>query len=202
MEILYPIGTSYLCSQFINHDGTYCSDHPVYLFQTSIDNIALAVMFTTKVNPYTVHNKKGKSITFTACSTFRNERESEKVLQAEIYICEIDKLSLSEYTFKYPVKHSQSFFGCLELSLKEHLINPDFGIKSVHWYNNKNNVSDQEEIITKLLNFVKKINRTPGFTFPPEGITNCDYFQYKKEINSNKNITHNKKIFQERWGNK
>ena len=29
MKVLKPLGTCYLCSKFVNHDKTVCSDHPL-----------------------------------------------------------------------------------------------------------------------------------------------------------------------------
>ena len=203
MQITGILGTTYLCSQFVNHDGTLVSDHPLYLFSTDEPDIALAVMFTTRTNPYTTKWRTGNDIKFTCCSDHRNEIPTAKVFQSEVYIVDMSKATLkySEYTFKYFAYHSD-LLKALRNALREGIdSNLEFGITSVHSSEDKEDVENKEDVIKALLGYVDNVitKYTYNNVCPVYGPVNTTYSEYKKSMNEFSVKRNNKKIFYNRY---
>jgi len=203
MEIKRILGTTYLCSKFVNHDGTLVSDHPLYLFETDVPNIALAVMFTSKTNPFTTHWRDGKDLKFICCSDHRGEIPSTKVFQAEIYLVNMaDKgLKYSEYTFQNFLFNSD-LLKALKNALKEGLSTGyEFGIKSVHSYDVKEDVADKEEIMKTLLAYVESVISACAYAkhCPVYGPVNTTYDEVKKIRNEYSVKSNNQKVFDQRY---
>lgn len=205
MQITGILGTTYLCSKFVNHDGTLVSDHPLYLFSTDEKDIALAVMFTSKTNPFTTHWRDGKDLKFICCSDHKGEFPTAKVFQSEIYIVNMADSSLkySEYTFQNFLYHSD-LLKALRNALKEGL-NTEyaFGIQSVHNYNSKDDVEIKKEIMEMLLDYVNGIISACSYAkhCPNYGPVNTTYNEFKKFSNESTVKSANRKIFNDRYNN-
>lgn len=161
-------------------------------------------MFTTSSNPYTVNDVNNNPIFFRGCSTHVGEIENNRLFQAEIYLCPIvdiltKKIALSEYTFNKNNQYSRDMFRCLKESIDAFKKNPNYGIKSVHYFDNTQNIANQEEVINSLYELSNSLLENEQFCFPSKGLTNCTYKQYKKNNNSDTNRSHNKTIFRTRF---
>lgn len=203
MEIKRILGTAYLCSKFVNHDGTLVSDHPLYIFETDVPNIALAVMFTSKTNPFTTHWRDGNDLKFICCSDHIGEIPSMKVFQAEIYLVNMaDKnLKYSEYRFQNFLFNAD-LLKALKNALKEGLSTGcEYGIKSVHSYDVKDDVSDKEEIMKSLLAFIEPIVSACAYAknCPEYGPVNTTYDEVKKIRNEYSVKYNNQKVFDQRY---
>lgn len=203
MNITRILGTTYLCSKFVNHDGTLVSDHPLYLFETDIPGIALAVMFTSKTNPFTTHWRDGKDLKFICCSDHAGEFPTNKVFQSEIYLVNMqDKnLKYSEYTFQNFLYHSD-LLKALRNALREGLSTEfKYGITSVHSYDVKEDVENKAEIMNTLLAYVDEIITKCMYAkhCPNYGPVNTTYNEFKKFSNESVVKSANKKIFDKRY---
>lgn len=161
-------------------------------------------MFTTSSNPYTVKDINGNPILFKGCSNFIREVESDRLFQAEIYLCpksKIDqgKIALSDYTFNKVTQYSKNMFICLKNSIEQYLMNSNYGIKSVHFYDETANIFNQIELLNSLYRLTIDVLNDDNYSFPTRGIVNCDFRQYRKNKNSNNNTSHNKRIFATRF---
>lgn len=160
-------------------------------------------MFTTSSNHYTVKDRKGNPIYFRGCSTFSKEVESNRLFQAEIYLCPVDKIkdrtiALSDYTFKKNEEYTKNMLLCLKESIEQRLMNSNFGIKSIHFYDETHNIKNQLDILNSLYRLVISMLKDKEIKFPVGGIKNCDFKQFRKENNTYKNVFHNQKIFDKR----
>jgi hypothetical protein len=187
MKVTGIIGSSYLCSKFINHDGTVVTDHPIYVFDTDVKDLQLAVMFASKTNPFTTYYPDNKPLGFYGCSTYRGEVPNLRVFQAEVYCFKATDAKLSEYQFKYSVYNSE-LLKALRNALKFN------SIKSVHDISNKENRPDQEEILKELTLFVNDW-LTAQKSYPARGIVNCSYDDMKKYSNKAYTENTNKKVW-------
>lgn len=203
MKITGILGTTYLCSKFVNHDGTLVSDHPLYLFSTDEKDIALAVMFTTSSNPFTTKGRDGKDIRFICCSDHRMEVPTAKVFQSEVYIVNMKNANLkySEYTFNNFIYHSE-LLKALSRALKEGLESGfTYGITSVHSDSIKDDVTDKKMIMENLLEYVTDVIVKKSFikSCPTYGPVNTTYSEYKKSLNEYYVKNNNKKVFYNRY---
>lgn len=187
MKITGIIGSSYLCSKFINHDGTIVSDHSIYIFSTDDDNVQIAIMFASKTNPFTTYYPDGKPLGFYGCSTHKNEMPSLRVFQAELYVFKASDSKLSEYQFKYPITNVE-LLKALRNALKFN------AIKSVHNIDDKNNRPDQQEILNEMFMFVDSFISSPK-PVPVRGIVNCSYDEFKKVSNKINIESTNKQVW-------
>ena len=199
LKITKLVGTSYLCSEFTNLDGTVVTDHPVILFETTDKNIYACVMFTSSCNAYTTQHPDGAPIGFYGCSTHKNEKVSLRVLQSEIYLVPKDEILVSEYSFKYIRwnKHSlDTIKFCIEYGLKTNYQN---GIKSVHYYNQTKNVENMEEIMLSMHYYISKVLNDDNFYYPKKGLVNTKFNKKNKKDNEEKKKVFNGFIFKKRY---
>lgn len=176
MTVTKIIGSSYLCSKFINHDGTECSDHPIYLFDTDTDNI-LCVMIVSKTNPFTAHYPDGKDVVFIACSDHRGEFPNKRMFQAEIYVMpktslENKSILLSEYRFKTSI-YNRELCKALRQAMNFN------SIKSVHNYDCASDRTDSLEVLESLKQFLDADYKVPS-RYPEQGLVNTSYDEIKK----------------------
>ena len=191
MKITGIIGSSYLCSTFINHDKTIVTDHPIYVFSTNAENAQVAIMFASKTNPFTTYYPDGKPLGFIGCSTYRGEVPNLRVFQAELYIFNAHEAKLSDYQFKYEV-YNANLLKALRNALKYK------AITSVHNFDDAEDRDDKDEILVELERFINYYLEVPR-GYPIQGIVNCDYQDFKKDMNKMYTEQENKKIWEEKF---
>lgn len=201
LQITGIAGTTYLCSEFVNHDGTIVSDHPLYLFNTNDKDVWIGVMFTSKTNPFTTHWRDGNDLSFICCSDHRGEVPTKKVFQSEIYV--INKrdsgLKYSEYNFKVFGYHSD-LLKALRNAVREGLSTEyRFGITSVHDYNATEDRDDKGVIMDAMGAFldgmITKCNYAQCPVYGPENIT---YDEIRKFRNESRIKQANQRVFDNR----
>jgi len=190
VKITKILGTTYLCSQFVNHDGTIVSDHPLYLFETDKENTWLGVMFSQSSNDFTAKFKDGKDITFMCCSNHKNEYPTRKVFQAEIYVINSgDKnLKYSEYQFNN-YYYNKELLNALKNALNNN------AIKSVHNADNKSNREDMNDILNELKLYVNETLNNGLNKYPTTPIFNTTYNEFKKISNDKHNKAENHRVW-------
>ena len=196
MKIVKALGPCYLCSTFVNSDGTKVSDHPLFAFETDEDGVWAYVMFASKVNPYTAKYPDGNDITFITCSDHPGEFPGKRVFQAELYIGP-KTVKLSEYTFAQAI-YCDEMMKALRNAIKYR--EKGAGLKHVHNYNETKDREDTDEIISSLLSVVEDNIRIKRYK--PTGPVNCVYDEYRKIRDSERIKRGNYKVFDERYKNK
>lgn len=207
MKIIDCIGTSYLCSNFINSDGTQCSDHPLYVFKTTKPHVYVSVMFTTSQNPFTAKRIRDNDKNyFLGCSDHSREVVSKRYFQAEIYLFDERTVKLSEYKFKEPQQYSEHLLRCLYFLLLDGKKQPNKGITKVHWYYKPFDISYKEEVIDGLIRLISRklsAKAIPALSspFPDSGIVNCIYDTKHKLSNKKEHSLLNKDIIENHRNN-
>lgn len=196
MKITKILGPCYLCSTFVNSDGTKVSDHPLFAFETDQEGVWAYVMFASKVNPYTAKYPDGNDITFITCSNHPGEYPSKRVFQAELYIGP-KTVKLSEYTFAQAI-YCDNVLKALKNAIT--YMSKGGGLKHVHDISSTKDREDSEEILSSLLSVIEEGIHLKRYK--PTGPVNCVYDEYRKYRDADRIKKGNSKVFDERYRNK